>query len=373
MVSDLHHQNIEKISQELSQKLNEDFFSEKDYITGKDIAGLTSIEQINFFVFENLFGKWSEEVSKLKSPYFDYDHQDVLKALDDFMNKLSFHIKIDRDDFAPLLMTAIADTIYFVADPSSFIVEGYFGDKDTVLSSAEIKSLSKYIRWNKFLIDETVSELTANGKESFNGEEITRAFKLVYERKKDELFKPSELVANINNYIPVKLEDLFVVEKEMTEEEVISKVKLEEEPEEKIEDPVQVIEVPSTETENNVAEESEVPAKEESSEPTKDNDPKILHDSIKGDEAQTLVASHQKSKIASLRTSIVIHQKYVFVNQLFNGDSFAYEDAVNKLDTFSNLGEANNYINEELTSQFNWNDELKELKEFKEVIERRFA
>jgi hypothetical protein len=86
-----------------------------------EILGLTPSKQVNFFVIKSLFDAWHAELEKLKSnPYFDYRDNNVHRALNEFMNVLSRSIKIDRENFEPLIGDAVSLSILVALDPLSF-------------------------------------------------------------------------------------------------------------------------------------------------------------------------------------------------------------------------------------------------------------
>ena len=101
------HEYAEETAQELSDK----FFQDKYILEGSDLMSFCSVKQINFFVLKVLFEEWEKETARLKSPYFDFEHQAVKDALDVFMEKLSFHIRIEKKHFMPLLQAAIEEAL----------------------------------------------------------------------------------------------------------------------------------------------------------------------------------------------------------------------------------------------------------------------
>jgi hypothetical protein len=71
MENKLNTQAIENYSTRLTKKLSDEFFAKNLTIFGHQILNYTPIEQVNLFIISNLFEKWKEETSKLKSPFFD--------------------------------------------------------------------------------------------------------------------------------------------------------------------------------------------------------------------------------------------------------------------------------------------------------------
>jgi hypothetical protein len=119
-------------------------FAAKEKISGPEILALCDVQQINLFVVRELFKNWKEEIKKLKSPYFDYDHADVKEALEDFMGILSKNIAIDKQHFSPLLKKAVSQSVLIVLSPYdyfSMLVSGTNNKMNVAAFREEIKYL----------------------------------------------------------------------------------------------------------------------------------------------------------------------------------------------------------------------------------------
>lgn len=76
--------------------------------------------------------------------------------------------------------------------------------------------------------------------------------------------------------------------------------------------------------------------------------------------------------IIDLVAAISINQKFNFIANLFDGDQKAYDGAVAKLNGFSSFIEADEYIENVLKDQFDWESNAAVVKEFTALIERKF-
>jgi len=81
-----------------------------------------------------------------------------------------------------------------------------------------------------------------------------------------------------------------------------------------------------------------------------------------------------ETAIADLSKAISIGKKFEFINGLFGGNSELYKNCIQTLQNSENFEKAINYIEIEITSQFDWNDEENEnlAAEFFALIKRRF-
>lgn len=81
-----------------------------------------------------------------------------------------------------------------------------------------------------------------------------------------------------------------------------------------------------------------------------------------------------ETAIADLSKAISIGKKFEFINGLFAGNSEVYKNSIQTLQNAENFEAAINYIENEITSQFDWNDSENEnlAAEFFALIKRRF-
>ncbi|MDX5347903.1 MAG: hypothetical protein LPK19_11710, partial [Hymenobacteraceae bacterium] len=108
---------LEQYSKELAKLLCDRYFSENQTINGPQLISFMPVKQVNLFVIKELMLRWNSEMANLRSPYFDFENEEVKGALVQFMNVLSRKILIKRPHFEPLLQKAINDTFVLVLDP----------------------------------------------------------------------------------------------------------------------------------------------------------------------------------------------------------------------------------------------------------------
>src|SRR5215212_21018 len=153
-----------------SDKVLKGFFSGKEKITGPEILSLCNIQQINLFIIRELFKAWKEETRKLKSSYFDYEDMEVKEALATYMSVLSQHISVDRAHFAPLLKSAVTQTLMIVFDPYDFysmLITGKTNKLDITTFREEIK----YLKINKGPLERMLRRLEEKSITEISGNE----------------------------------------------------------------------------------------------------------------------------------------------------------------------------------------------------------
>ena len=89
-------------------------------------------------------------------------------------------------------------------------------------------------------------------------------------------------------------------------------------------------------------------------------------------EENSFVEKLQKKRIADLKAAIGINEKFLFINELFEGNLALYNEGIEKLNSCTNINDAKGYVDGELRAKFNWTNSPKADKMLMELIERRF-
>lgn len=90
-------------------------------------------------------------------------------------------------------------------------------------------------------------------------------------------------------------------------------------------------------------------------------------------EPVTVAETFTRTPIESVARSISLNQKFRFINQLFNGNSSAYNQAIEEIDTLDNYGQALDLISYRYASQYVWDMNSDEVSELVEILKRRFV
>lgn len=78
------------------------------------------------------------------------------------------------------------------------------------------------------------------------------------------------------------------------------------------------------------------------------------------------------SPLSTLTGSFGLNERLLYINELFDGSSESFSDAVKHLDSRLNLSETTTYI-EEIAIKFNWDIESETVEEFIQKLCRRYA
>jgi hypothetical protein len=93
----------------------------------------------------------------------------------------------------------------------------------------------------------------------------------------------------------------------------------------------------------------------------------------KAKEAAVNVVDKQKeTPIADLSKAISISKKFEFINALFDGQAELYKNSIQTIQTAKSYDDATQYIEANISGQFNWNEQEKLAAEFFSLVRRRF-
>ncbi|MDH5475321.1 MAG: hypothetical protein OEX22_06490 [Cyclobacteriaceae bacterium] len=395
MDSSFNKEAIKEYSQQYSDKVLTTFFESKTQISGEEMLKLTEVKQVNMFVLKLLFEAWQKEMDKIKSPYFDFAHNEVQVAFTNYKNTISRHILVNKLDFAPLFKQAVYETILIIVSPYHYFDEELNKYQGEVVLQA-LKNSKKFTKINQLILDAIINKLalgdtdfsspvalldavleetdlipddSTEGIENFN-KVLQIDFNKIYIDKNDEIEKPIVLREENNDSITKekvaqnKTKDITSTvdpQKNSIEEPIIEqKEKLDE----------QHTLLPSEETGEVIDndESNKYNDVEEDVEP--ENNPFItLNDTFSTGEVKTLADIHEKQGVDKIETSITLNQRFMFVNGLFDGDVDTFNAVINTLDNLNNYEEAESYINSHFK---NWDKLDEDVIEFFDILKKRF-
>ena len=331
----LKDEAVGEISKLIGEGILEQAFQSYAKMDGERLISLTNSRQVNSFIIRSLFNQWRNEVERLESPYFDFNHDLVKEALKGFMNVLSNHISIDKNHLEPLLVQAIEDAILISFAPRLYL-ESILNRIDR---PQDFKLQMKYIKTNR----EQFKHLIEGIGDFDTKSSIIEAY--------DQL--------GVNNIEMVSADDfldkLGGANHLSTLFEVIEEVIIEEPVIEEVEE-----EVLSTE-----------PVAEILSEPDNNDQPTTINDQFdQPAKGMTLAEKLQRKVNQSIESSLTLNEKFMFQNNLFGGDNARMKEAFSSIDQALDLQDALSRANQYNTD---WDMDSEEVEAFMNVLERRFV
>jgi hypothetical protein len=104
-----------------------------------------------------------------------------------------------------------------------------------------------------------------------------------------------------------------------------------------------------------------------------DNQTNSINDISAGkSKSESLSVKLQKQALTDLSKAIGLNERFMFTKSLFKSDVMAYGQAISKLNSIDNLQDAENYLHNELSKKYNWNEDSKEVIQFFDLIQSRY-
>ena len=95
---------------------------------------------------------------------------------------------------------------------------------------------------------------------------------------------------------------------------------------------------------------------------------------FESDNSNELSNRLSKLPLTDLNAAFGLNEKIFNINELFNGKNTSYQETINKLNQFSSMEEAREYLTNEIVNQYEWLDDhkIKKASNFIKVIQRRY-
>lgn len=370
---------IERYGHQYAIKVCDDFFNRTATINGQQILKLSSVAQVNMFVVSDLFERWKAETEIFKSPYFDFESEEVKTALKTFMNAVSQHIMVKREDFEPMLSSAVSRTLMLLLDPSKYFDDFVRDSPDFTLTKERLTQLTKYTKING-QVSKILSEKMGDEDKTY----VTTALAWLNEISEKEVFEnPDKYLEMFSATIPLRKNDLIKsTPKKAIEDNLSMKMSQSffdiDPDEEELDDedtPLPTVaQVQAKFDQESPVMNAKLPGVDRLNDTFTDDLPTV-NDLLKKEmlgNATPLSDLAFSRPIKSIVDGVSLNQKFVFIGRLFNGDINSYNKAVEDLDNCLNFGEAKNLMNKALAPKYNWIMAAEEANDFLEVVGRKF-
>ncbi|MEQ6121817.1 hypothetical protein [Reichenbachiella sp. MALMAid0571] len=409
----LNQKAAESYSKSFSSIILEKHFPTSNAITGQQILDITPVKQVNFYILKVLFLQWQEETKKFQSPFFDYSKPEVKDGLKSLINTLSKNILIKKEPFRPLLEKAVLDTITLMYNPTEFFITE-FSNLPNVTRIQGFKGLSKYIKLRKNIYNKIVEKLDNDGNQVITNDEIKTLVQFVVSQQtpdNDDISGEADLFSSIlplDVFEKVKEEEpvVEIIDEPIAEEEILIKVEEEEDTEEVGEIIIEEEELDEinqdtsdhdggiliekddheeVEEEENMDEEfspivevKTAPAPIIAEKPTTVNEKfteekHTINEKFENNKPKSSIAEvHETEKISEIQKSISVNQRYMFLNDLFNGDSSEYSKALEEVEKSNSFDESVELLVQNYSKKYEWDMNSDEVKELLKVIFKRF-
>ena len=337
----LDYAALEQYSRTFSEQVVHEVYAHQQRVSGPDILSVSPVKQVNFFVIKTLFEQWQQEIDRLESPYFDYGHEDVQVALEEFMNTLSQHISVAEPELLPLLVTATQDALLLALSPVDYFRRVLDRLSQEQLYAEDVKGWIKYVKMNREPLDALSDRVAETNGAGIPVAEAARLLQAKARELSAEL--PADYQQAFSQVVPLSERDLLEADQPASSSP---------------EPPSEVAE-PASQEEDEPA--SEAPAS-----------PRTLNDELTSAQRATLADIHQQQKIANIKSYIGVNQRFMFIRELFGNNAEAYNQALDELEQQNTYIEAFNYLRNQYAQPNRWKMDSEEVVEFLEIIAKRF-
>ena len=350
--------HLERYSKELANLLCDRHFASHDTINGPQLINFTPIKQVNLFAIKELLLKWHHEMANLRSVYFDFESEEVKDALLNFMNVLSRKILMKRNAFEPLLQKAIHDTFLIVLAPITTFEDKFLRIQEEI-TLPKLQENLKYIDIDKALFAGFIETLSASSRDR---EYILSRFKLYVNANQGKRTSLQELIQKFNTLLPVNEAELSQDIPDLHESKPTPAAP---EEEKDIVAPIHMAQREASVPVTPVNKENNINDRFRADKPT-------IHENFMK-AASSVSDSHGSQKIDSLKNSISINQRFSFINELFEGDNITYYQAIQKLETMTDLQQAKDYLIHEIGRKYDWSRKQEHVSKLLRLLERKIS
>lgn len=347
MASKLTSEQRQAYARAFAERLSSSYFIEKNKISGEELLKVSPVEQVNLMMLYAIFAAWKKQQASARSPFFNYDASAVKEAEHTYMNTLSRHILVDKRDFEEILEKAVDESLWLLYEPADYL--SHLSDK------GELKAKVRYIKLHR------VAALAVAENSRQPVADILAQLTPDNPKAAEERF--AEVLP-----LPVREEEKPAENKEEESGDFFSQYglgsSLEEQPanEKPDQQPKQEVK-PADHTGLSTA------ARQEADRAT------VLHERLANQHqpAQQKPLYENLRKKGSLRNNIGLNQRFMFIQELFQGNQSAYSDALDRLDACQSLQEADQLVQNDLKVRYNWEEEGEAAQEFNDLLSSRFA
>ncbi len=350
---------VENYSKKLAKQLADEYFVGKLFATGTDLITFSKFDQINLFTIQSIFEEWKKEITKIESPFFNYQAHEVKEALEVFMNILSRNIYVKKDVLLPILEKAIKNSILVGAN-IKFYFELNFSDSD-IITIESLKQSEKYYRINRPVISTLIAHLEEeNIKELTYGQFVKQIDLLLSTFEKEEI-ENNDLLQHLTFVLPISAEQIYYnITPAAPVVQAVTPEAINPEPAEDISE-MKLIIKETAEADTDKALHEKYALKEQLT----------LNDMLRNTNA-TVAESVAKNKLLDIKAALTVNQKFMFINELFKGESWEFDNALSNIGNCPNYDTAINMLLTTYADKYHWDTDNEQVAELFELVSRKF-
>lgn len=371
MSNGLNTNAINQYVAEFSMLVLNQAYRSHNILTGQDLLKISPVKQVNLGILNRLFETWKGNAESFKSNYFDFQNESVKSALVSFMNTVSQHIAVKRNDLEPLLEESTFESLELLLSP-----EKYFSDKinnsgNNGFSYEVAEKLYKYSNFHKKVAEKLAQNLAASGQIAVKPSEaldwLPDALLLVDTAEEQEAY-----IKQFEQILTLDKQSMLLMNSKSIKEDIVKA----DEPsffDMAFSDSNEVL--PKTDryvkAEPGLAVLSEIVSKSSAQ-----SEKQSLNNSFKVDipkPKEDKTYGSMPLKVDSIAGSIPLGQRFMFVNQLFSKNSEHFEKAIYELDAVKSFEEAQDLIWHRYASKYAWDVNSEAVTTLLLIVKRKFS
>lgn len=374
MASKLNQTALKNYSADFTNKILADFYADKTVVTGQQLLSLTPSRQVNLAIVSRLFEQWKSDAQAFRSPYFDFENTEVKRAMEDFMNTVSQHIAIKRSDLQPLLQEATEESLLLLLAPGEYFDQKLRALPNFTFDKENARQLVKYTHMHAGVAKALSLRLTDGGSEFVY---VNQALHWL-----SELIAEGTLLDNKATYVEefskiVPLHVSSIVGEVIPAALPTPPLAAPEPPQEKKSFfDTALVETPQPVSEPKPAAPVVNIARPEPAQPLPTSTGmNSLNSRFKVDipeRTEETTYGNVPIKVDSIMKSIALGQRFMFVNQLFNKNSDAFDEAIHELDRASTYEEARDLMAYKFASRYFWDMSSDAVTDLMAIVKRKF-
>lgn len=384
---------VETYAKAYAAQLCNEQYAQQNRINGDALLRFSPVSQVNLFVIRDLYDAWKETATAFRSPYFNFESTEVKTALQSFLNTVSQHISVERKDLEALVAKATHESLELLLAPKEYF-QGWLRElPDYKLTADQLKAFKKYNRIHTGIAGGLAERLGTESAASTT-QAILWLDSLLNESSR--LDATPTILDQFAKTLPLDESTLYVKEASAnffeqvapgmagsspSKEEGYAGSSLVSRAESSGPEPMaSTIPSPSVPAPDYAVIPTAPPVTVAEDVTASVNDPfamqptnlneKFRQNSSAAEE--TVSSQFQHKPIASLHSFISLNHKFIFINQLFQGDAAAYHQAVDELEKCQSFDQAKDLMNRVYSTQYKWRDVADEADDFYEIVKRRF-
>jgi hypothetical protein len=375
MASKLNHTALKNYSADFTGKILADAYASKTTVKGQELLTLTPCRQVNLAIISRLFDQWKADAQAFRSPYFDFENPEVVQAMEEFMNTASRHISIKRSDLQPLLQEATEESVLLLLAPDEYFDRKLRAMPNFIFDKESAGQLLKYTHIHAGIPKALSLRLADGGSEFVYVNQVLHWLADLLQEN-TILDEPSPYIDQFSSI--VALSPPALIERSRTADAPAPLAPLP--PQEKksffdtaLTDPVPSSPVPTPSVP--IVQVVQGPRPEPAQAMPATNGVNSLNNRYKVDFPESAAETNYGNvpmKVDSIMKSIALGQRFMFVNQLFNKNSDAFDEAIHELDRAATFEEARELMAYKFASKYFWDMSSDAVNDLMSIVKRKF-